>query len=39
MLCLELDGVYPWSTNECLDNNLTDNDFSYDKVHANNIGT
>ena len=35
MICLELDGLYPWSKVECLDNALTDNDISYDGVHPN----
>ena len=35
MICLELDGLYPWSKVECLDNALTDNDISYDGVHSN----
>ena len=35
MICLELDGLYPWSKVECLDNALTDNDISYDGVHTN----
>ena len=33
MICLQLDGLYPWSKVECLDNALTDNDISYDGVH------
>ena len=35
MICLELDGLYPWSKVECLANALTDNDISYDGVHSN----
>ena len=35
MICLEVDGLYPWSKVECLDNALTDNDISYDGVHPN----
>ena len=35
MICLELDGLYPWSKVECLDNALTDIDISYDGVHPN----
>ena len=35
MICLELDGLYPWSKVECLDKALTDNDISYDGVHPN----
>ena len=33
MICLELDGLYPWSKFECLDKTLTDNDISCDGVH------
>ena len=35
MICLELDGLYPLSKVECLDNALTDNDYSYDGVQPN----
>ena len=35
MICLELDGLYPWSKVECLDNAVTDNGISYDGVHPN----
>ena len=33
MICLELDGLYPWSKFECLDKTLTDIDISCDGVH------
>ena len=35
MICLELDGLYQWSKDECLDNALLDNDIFYDGVHPN----
>ena len=35
LICLELDGLYPWSKVECLDNNISDNDSFYDGVHPN----
>ena len=37
MICLELDGLYPWSKVECLNNTLTDKDI-YDGVHPNMNG-
>ena len=36
MICLELDGLYPWSKVECLDNTLLDNNIFYDGVHLVN---
>ena len=38
MICLELDGQYPWSKVECLDNTRTCNDTSYDGIHPNMNG-
>ena len=38
MVCLELDGQYPWAKIECLDSTLTSNDTSYDGVHPNMNG-
>ena len=35
MICLELDGLYPWSKVECLDNALTNIHIFYDGVHPN----
>ena len=35
MICLDLDGLFPWSKNECLEYTLRDNKIYYDGVHPN----
>ena len=37
-ICLELDGIFPWSKVECVNNNLTANNICDDGVHPNASG-